>query len=582
MGTAVLSPQDCFVSPHGRHNHRFKDMMHPCIPNTPKLRRNALQAAVMQSGIPSSANGHARPKSCSAACNLAEIDVINRFNDSPGLLPVPASGLEPRHSSLTRPSVTSASNLKHVSSTVSSRPRQPASSLAVASPCPRRASSTATNCSSKSKSRSVSAGLLASRGSQTRTVGELGYERLIPSNDGCLSKVVQNSLMVGRAAEKFETGAGLARRRDVQSSKFSAVERKFHESRIVGCESVSDLRKRTHADFAGQQGFLEKEGFALPRNGSLEVGATNGSRRDFEGKKIGKRRETDMEFLEIGAREKDAGRPPVITILQRPKDKDAAVELIARFFKEVEAGSVKECSDGKSHLKVNGRDSQARFKAKGYCVPNECTKMNILKTPRLECSNGFPDVENSPLVSERLAVCKDLRTPQKGDFSSGATFVRQGSMDSQIVSRNQYAEMIDVSMMDVSPCGTDTEDVGVGEISKYIVSIFGDDKWLPMFCDERWAGPAFTNSPPPSSLPLPKFPMKQFRTTSSQSSYVGKEAVAGSLHHPPPGTPFVSFLPSTKRSVSFNGRSPINEQEGACDVAFATKDLRRLLNLDAC
>ncbi|KAK1295810.1 hypothetical protein QJS10_CPB15g02054 [Acorus calamus] len=76
---------------------------------------------------------------------------------------------------------------------------------------------------------------------------------------------------------------------------------------------------------------------------------------------------------------------------------------------------------------------------------------------------------------------------------------------------------------------------------------------------ELWAGPTYSNSPPPSSLPMPKFSLRQKRTMSLELPPPEREITAGSKSAPASPTRDFEFL---NRTVS------------------ATKDLRRILNLD--
>ncbi|XP_059660491.1 uncharacterized protein LOC132306910 [Cornus florida] len=83
---------------------------------------------------------------------------------------------------------------------------------------------------------------------------------------------------------------------------------------------------------------------------------------------------------------------------------------------------------------------------------------------------------------------------------------------------------------------------------------------------ELWAGPAYSNSPPPSSLPIPKFSVRSNRTASLDL----------------PSSEFDSnFRPITKSAPPSPTRehdpSPINLFQG---VDSATEALRRILNLD--
>ncbi|GMH20856.1 hypothetical protein Nepgr_022698 [Nepenthes gracilis] len=83
---------------------------------------------------------------------------------------------------------------------------------------------------------------------------------------------------------------------------------------------------------------------------------------------------------------------------------------------------------------------------------------------------------------------------------------------------------------------------------------------------ELWAGPTYSNSPPPSSLPIPKFSLKPKRTVSLElpvlESHIDFHAIAKSAPTSP--TRGLTHLPDY---FAFNDYS-------------ATKNLRRILNLD--
>ncbi|KAF8720554.1 hypothetical protein HU200_023810 [Digitaria exilis] len=85
---------------------------------------------------------------------------------------------------------------------------------------------------------------------------------------------------------------------------------------------------------------------------------------------------------------------------------------------------------------------------------------------------------------------------------------------------------------------------------------------------ELWAGPAFANSPPPSSLPIPKFSLRQKRSIS--------------LELPPVEHSDVEVRPHAKSApsspVGGSGYGFFNENETAS--AIATENLRRILQLD--
>ncbi|KAG2554612.1 formin-like protein 13 [Panicum virgatum] len=83
---------------------------------------------------------------------------------------------------------------------------------------------------------------------------------------------------------------------------------------------------------------------------------------------------------------------------------------------------------------------------------------------------------------------------------------------------------------------------------------------------ELWAGPGFSNSPPPSSLPIPKFSLHQKRSIS--------------LEFPPADRSDDEVLPVHAKSVpssptAGSGVSFFSDN----DAAIATENLRRILHL---
>lgn len=73
---------------------------------------------------------------------------------------------------------------------------------------------------------------------------------------------------------------------------------------------------------------------------------------------------------------------------------------------------------------------------------------------------------------------------------------------------------------------------------------------IPTFAGDLWAGPAYSNSPPPSSLPIPKFSLCQKRAASLD-------------------------VPAKSAPVSLT-----SELKSSADFFVATENLRRILNLD--
>ncbi|EEF37607.1 uncharacterized protein LOC8285823 [Ricinus communis] len=83
---------------------------------------------------------------------------------------------------------------------------------------------------------------------------------------------------------------------------------------------------------------------------------------------------------------------------------------------------------------------------------------------------------------------------------------------------------------------------------------------------ERWAGPAYSNSPPPSSLPIPKFSMRPKRTVSLELPVCDSGIKVHSFAKSAPSSPTREHNSSTRELL--------------LSVDSATKTLRRILNLD--
>lgn len=108
----------------------------------------------------------------------------------------------------------------------------------------------------------------------------------------------------------------------------------------------------------------------------------------------------------------------------------------------------------------------------------------------------------------------------------------------------------------------------------------------PVFESEKWAGPAYSNSPPPSSLPFPKFYMQQMRSIamdlidanhcSKSVEYMDSFPVSPSEEKVHPALPVAA---EKSQSTFAAVRSCSNSLQFGVDTS-ATKDLRRLLGLD--
>ena len=98
-------------------------------------------------------------------------------------------------------------------------------------------------------------------------------------------------------------------------------------------------------------------------------------------------------------------------------------------------------------------------------------------------------------------------------------------------------------------------------------SVLHEEFYDPSFSfSELWAGPTYSNSPPPSSLPIPKFSVAK-RTTSQE---IPRSAPEFDLHHPSAK----SAPPSPTRDQNFSPRFFFHNDDSA------TKTLRRILHLD--
>ncbi|OVA05433.1 hypothetical protein BVC80_441g207 [Macleaya cordata] len=87
------------------------------------------------------------------------------------------------------------------------------------------------------------------------------------------------------------------------------------------------------------------------------------------------------------------------------------------------------------------------------------------------------------------------------------------------------------------------------------------------FSDSKlWAGPAYSNSPPPSSLPIPKFTLQQKRSVSLEFPVLASEIKMQPIAKSAPPSPTREPFPSPSNFL--------------LSTASATEDLRRILHLD--
>ncbi|WOK98500.1 hypothetical protein Cni_G07212 [Canna indica] len=87
---------------------------------------------------------------------------------------------------------------------------------------------------------------------------------------------------------------------------------------------------------------------------------------------------------------------------------------------------------------------------------------------------------------------------------------------------------------------------------------------------ELWAGPAYSNSPPPSSLPMPKFSLRQKRSVSMELTIAKPEVAHRPMSQSAPSSPTRELTSSSNDFLLFT----------ATATATATENLRRILHLD--
>ncbi|RZS06031.1 hypothetical protein BHM03_00036655 [Ensete ventricosum] len=87
---------------------------------------------------------------------------------------------------------------------------------------------------------------------------------------------------------------------------------------------------------------------------------------------------------------------------------------------------------------------------------------------------------------------------------------------------------------------------------------------------ELWAGPAYSNSPPPSSLPIPGFSLRQKRSVSFELPIPKPEVSLRSISKSAPSSPTRESTSSAKNTLPYI----------ATATATATENLRRILHLD--
>lgn len=307
---------------------------------------------------------------------------------------------------------------------------------------------------------------------------------------------------------------------------------------------------------------------------------------------------------------KIVGSTPPVTILQRPKTIEEASTNLAKLLSW----------EGSSIARQQSDSSAARQQSAGGRVCNEevvslkSSKAKLRKYHKQACASkgphcgAFSRVQRNTSLTAASATCVSPTLRENGNESHGKglqtpDLTTACTSNSLLVGMKGWRQDDCLSF----PCQTSNErwagpsclrpTLRENGIKDHIKGLISPDPAVTSSCgtpfgmkgcqqedslsssspplNERWAGPAYSNSPPPSSLPFPKFSKRQLRTSSLDIPLAEVELcddvdVPGSFSAP--GTPsrkHFSFSSSTVGSL------------GLClDVAYATMDLRRLLNLD--
>ncbi|CAL9023717.1 unnamed protein product, partial [Prunus brigantina] len=124
-----------------------------------------------------------------------------------------------------------------------------------------------------------------------------------------------------------------------------------------------------------------------------------------------------------------------------------------------------------------------------------------------------------------------------------------------------------------SGTGSQSDSKTLGKSTPIAINVKSSKKEKPFngsfSFSELWAGPAYSNSPPPSSLPIPKFSIRPKRTVSLE---LPSSASDMEMH---PTHPIAKSAPaSPTREHSSSARDLFHNADSA------TRTLRRILNLD--
>ncbi|EFJ32390.1 hypothetical protein SELMODRAFT_439673 [Selaginella moellendorffii] len=298
----------------------------------------------------------------------------------------------------------------------------------------------------------------------------------------------------------------------------------------VALSRTADARPSTASGRLSQNQNQPPKGRSSPSKnakGNTKVSGKggNGSNKT-KGSKVGENGIAPKPKSKMGFVKKDKGgtrkeeSPPKITILQRPQSKEAAMRDLAKItglpLSEVYAknglsapenaavkGSSKRADDpvvkaGAGVVAKNRqRDGAARTakSVKVVKVVAQIVAAAALETKKEEQRGGVLVKEE-----ETTKVATTTTTTTTVDSSTRTTKVLEEPVGAANNNNNNNNVVSD-------GCG--------GPFARN----FGEAFYPPPLFDEKWAGPAFTNSPPPSSLPIPNFSLRKPEMLAVQAEF---------------------------------------------------------------
>lgn len=314
---------------------------------------------------------------------------------------------------------------------------------------------------------------------------------------------------------------------------------------------ASGLNKKEHPD--GHQGLKSASKVFQDGSGTKEHEEEVDERKYLKGRRQ-ERSHSGKELVEKSRQ----GEISVVTILQRPKNQEAAAELISKFFQKATEQEILTVKDDR--VKGTSDDLPDFENSDGVVLKSETEGGLSEELSDYESSSefgtgqniSFPSIKQMFLGVPGPDVDGDVQEPPMEGVMDGIHLTPSTTMMSECV-EGQH---------DKEPLGSPEE------TEKYMVDGSGCDEFAPW---ERWAGPSYINSPPPSALPIPRFPRKQLKIQSSSITEYD-EVTSDQIRA---RSSFIT--PSHTRMSGW-------QQPGiAWDaVATATKDLKRILNLDLC